>query len=196
MSLNTTFATNPTKVLGPSGHMEIIFQGTVGSLGTGHAYEQHLGLCWWIGLRWPVLRETTKIPPQSLSLLCHSHSPTLFLILFYSHCSMEFTQWIRRWANRRWGRKGVGFLSSFAKEETEAQEGGQKFAWRLTDVTGLIMTQTKISWSLNYLNGGLNNWISFNFIKLETKTYFCFSIPIRTHICYLAAWSTMFKTFA
>lgn len=45
MSLNTMFATNPTKVLGPSGHMEIIFQGTVGSLATGHAYEQHLGLC-------------------------------------------------------------------------------------------------------------------------------------------------------
>lgn len=44
MSLNAMLATNPTEVLGPSGHMEMIFQGTIGSLAIGRAYEQHLGL--------------------------------------------------------------------------------------------------------------------------------------------------------
>lgn len=44
MSLNTTFATNPTKGLGPAGHMEIISQGALGSLAIGYVHEQHLGL--------------------------------------------------------------------------------------------------------------------------------------------------------
>lgn len=44
MSLNTTFATNPTNVFGPSGCMEIISQGDVGALAICHVLELHLCL--------------------------------------------------------------------------------------------------------------------------------------------------------
>ena len=44
MSLNTMFATNPTNVLGPPGHMEIISQDATDALAICHGPELHLWL--------------------------------------------------------------------------------------------------------------------------------------------------------
>lgn len=65
------FATNPTKGLGPSGHMEIISEDATGALAICHVHELHLRLLMsWT--RMTCLGETKEFlpkPPPS----CASH---------------------------------------------------------------------------------------------------------------------------
>lgn len=140
------------------------------------------------------------IPPEGLSLLCFWHSPTVFLKPFHSHCSVAFTQW--PWALRG-GAGGRGGMDSYPPLQGGNWDSGRRAMvgpeshW-FNQVAVLWFTPKSSDLCTKDLQGRLNDWISFNSIKLETKTNSYSNVPLLelTVRYYRTALSTMFKTFA
>lgn len=135
MSLNTTFATNPTNVFGSSGCTEIISQGDVTwvpqpfamSLSSICASPDELH---YEDLSWG----NKRISPKGLFLVGLSDGPTVSNTLSQPLFNGNHTVTL---GNRQQGLGGGGckILSSFAKEETEAQEEGNGLL-SLKDLSG------------------------------------------------------------